>query len=297
KGFRQECRPAGRSAGRLPAATPAPGRCRAGPAGAGSLEALPSALPLLEAGWQRYVLAQAWPEAPVVVEGDLPALHARGLDAGLAGPVAQQLVIVLAVDQVQVEGGAAGLQLTGPLAAGRAVGADEQGQAIEHRAVQRRRGALDRQQAWIHALPRLVIGALVGQFALGAGGFQAHLQFGVALAFGIVAGFHAQRGERIEAGAPVAARAALDLFEAGPFLLGQTPGLGGFTAALLQGEPRAVESLGFSRLGMRAADQQAQQYQEDDGHAQHLRAGPGSGRADRGRRRRRPGARGAAVSR
>src|SRR5690606_18672200 len=129
------------SAGRSPAAAPAPGRCRAGPAGTGSVEALPSALPLLEAGRQLCVMAQALPEALVVIEGDLPSLHPRGLDAGLARPVAQQLVIVVAVDHIQIEGAAAGLQLAGPFAAGRGVGAGVPGRAVPHRGVRRRRRA------------------------------------------------------------------------------------------------------------------------------------------------------------
>src|SRR5690606_33854704 len=140
---RRECRPARRSAGRPPVGFPAPACCRVGPAEAESVDALPLALLLLEAGRQLGVLAQPLPLTAIMVEGDLLALNTCGLNAGLARPVAQQTVIVLAVDQVQVEVGVARLQFPDPLQTRRTIEFDEQLETAGHRTVQGRRSALD----------------------------------------------------------------------------------------------------------------------------------------------------------
>ncbi|MCY1433767.1 hypothetical protein D9M71_498050 [compost metagenome] len=128
-------------------------------------------------------------------------------------------VVTLAAHQVHVQAGAGTEPLLGVGRAGRAAFFHEQGIA----GVARRCGligqTLHRQHSREQSCPGGGVGLLVSQLAFCAFGFEANLQFGVALPFLLRFGLDAQGGERVELRRPVVAGPGLQLLELGPFVI------------------------------------------------------------------------------
>src|SRR5690606_7651074 len=164
---------------------------------------LPLTVHLAHHGRQLAGQAERQPAPGIMIERDGAGAHPGRVDARLGGPLPDARVVLTAADHIEVEGRAGRLQLLHALRARCAVGLDEDRQAPEAGVAGTLRlgaGQAHARLAGKQALPRRVLGPLVGQRLADAPILGLHLLLGVAPAPLLAAGLDAQPRERIELG-------------------------------------------------------------------------------------------------